>query len=270
VDGSAVTQPVSGTVTANQGGAPWTVKPDSSVWTLTGTSANVNITNTVGVSCANCSGTVTTSDSHYPAAAALSDALSNPTTTEIGANVLGWDATNSVWRRVQVDAGTGTVKVDGSGATQPVSCSNCSGTVTANQGTANATPWNENVAQFGGTNVSTGTGASGTGIPRVTVANDSFSASATIQTTVGYSTTSQTLLASSTIRQGYYIVNNASTPLCLTHGTTSNLNNGVAFVPPGGGPDHDLEFSLAGSGDGGDGTGLDVVLQLRDDHRDAV
>ena len=48
-----------------------------------------------------------------------------------------------------------------------------SGTVTANQGTANATPWNENVAQFGGSAVVTGTGAAGAGIPRVTVSNDS-------------------------------------------------------------------------------------------------
>ena len=47
VDGSGVTQPVSGTVTANQGGAPWTVKPDGTVWSLTGTSANVDVTNTV-------------------------------------------------------------------------------------------------------------------------------------------------------------------------------------------------------------------------------
>ena len=45
-----------------------------------------------------------------------------------------------------------------------------SGTVTANQGTS---PWVENVAQFGGSNVVTGTGASGVGIPRVTVSNDS-------------------------------------------------------------------------------------------------
>lgn len=52
--------------------------------------------------------------------------------------------------------------------TQPVS-----GTVTANQGTANATPWNENVAQFGGAPVVTGAGAGGSGIPRVTVSNDS-------------------------------------------------------------------------------------------------
>lgn len=62
----------------------------------------------------------------WPNAAALSDALGNPTTTLIGAAGLGWDATNSVWRRLQVDAGTGTVKVDGSGATQPIS-----GTVSA-------------------------------------------------------------------------------------------------------------------------------------------
>ena len=48
-----------------------------------------------------------------------------------------------------------------------------SGTVTANQGTANATPWNINVADFGGSVVVTGTGASGAGIPRVTVSNDS-------------------------------------------------------------------------------------------------
>lgn len=48
-----------------------------------------------------------------------------------------------------------------------------SGTITANQGTANATPWNENIAQFGGSAVVTGTGASGSGIPRVTISNDS-------------------------------------------------------------------------------------------------
>ena len=70
------------------------------------------------------------------------------------------------------------------------------GTVTANQGTANATPWlvtgtggtfpvtgtitttppsnaSTNVTQFGSNNVATGTGAGGVGIPRVTVSNDS-------------------------------------------------------------------------------------------------
>lgn len=59
----------------------------------------------------------------------------------------------------------GALRVDASAASVTVS-----GTVTANQGGA---PWSNNVTQFGGVNVSTGTGASGTGIPRVTVANDS-------------------------------------------------------------------------------------------------
>ena len=44
------------------------------------------------------------------------------------------------------------------------------GTVTANQGTS---PWVNNISQFGGNNIVTGTGASGVGIPRVTVSNDS-------------------------------------------------------------------------------------------------
>lgn len=47
--------------------------------------------------------TVTTSDAHLPAAVALSDALPNPTTTEIGANLLGWDPSGGVWRRIPVD-----------------------------------------------------------------------------------------------------------------------------------------------------------------------
>lgn len=39
--------------------------------------------------------------------------------------------------------------------------------------TQSTSPWVENVSQFGGSAVTTGTGASGAGIPRVTVANDS-------------------------------------------------------------------------------------------------
>jgi hypothetical protein len=58
--------------------------------------------------------------------------------------------------------------------------------VAVSQQTAN---WASNVSQFGGTAVSTGTGASGTGIPRVTVSNDS-NVLATLQpsaTSVGWS-----------------------------------------------------------------------------------
>jgi hypothetical protein len=42
--------------------------------------------------------------------------------------------------------------------------------VPVSQGT---TPWTDNITQFGGTNLSTGIGAGGAGIPRVTVSNDS-------------------------------------------------------------------------------------------------
>jgi hypothetical protein len=83
----------------------------------------------------------------------------------------------------------GALRVDASATTQPVS-----GTVTANAGTNMSTASlalesggnlatiagsisssrsQSNVAQFGGTAVSTGTGAGGAGIPRVTVSNDS-------------------------------------------------------------------------------------------------
>jgi hypothetical protein len=58
---------------------------------------------------------------------------------------------------------TNALKVDGSAVTQPIS-----GAVTQASG-----PWTNNLTQFGGTNVATGTGIGGAGIPRVTVSNDS-------------------------------------------------------------------------------------------------
>lgn len=69
-----------------------------------------------------------------------------------------WDSVNHLLK----------VSVSNFPGTQPVS-----GTVTANQGSANATPWNDNIAQFGGSAVVTGAGAGGAGIPRVTISNDS-------------------------------------------------------------------------------------------------
>lgn len=69
----------------------------------------------------------------------------------------------------------GAVRVDGSGVTQPVSGTFWQATQPVS-GTVTTTPPSNastNVTQFGGTNVSTGTGAGGAGIPRVTVSNDS-------------------------------------------------------------------------------------------------
>lgn len=57
------------------------------------TSGNIAISGSVTV----LSGIVTTPQ--LPAAAALADNLANPTTAQLGTNVLVWDATNSVWVR---------------------------------------------------------------------------------------------------------------------------------------------------------------------------
>jgi hypothetical protein len=100
----------SGTVTANQGGAPWTVKPDGTVWTLTGTSANVNVTNTVTVS-----GTVTANQGGAPWTVKPDGTAWTLTGTSANVNV------------------TNTVTI--------------SGTVTANQGGA---PWSQNLIQVAG------------------------------------------------------------------------------------------------------------------------
>jgi hypothetical protein len=72
-------------------------------------------------------------------------------------NYIGVNAYITNTPTVTANAGTGTF--------------NIAGTVTANQGTANATPWNENIAQYGGTSTSLGQKASSASIP-VVIASD--------------------------------------------------------------------------------------------------
>lgn len=78
-------------VTANQGGAPWTVKPDGTVWALTGTSANVNVTNTPAVTLASTTitGTVAVTQSTSPWVANISQFGGNPVVTGIGVSGAG-------------------------------------------------------------------------------------------------------------------------------------------------------------------------------------
>lgn len=94
VDGSAVTQPVSGTITANAGTGSFTVAQ--------GTAANLNAT-VVGT------GTFAVqADTELPAATALADAVSNYTTTTAGAASIAFNGTS--WDRVKTSdavAGTG-------------------------------------------------------------------------------------------------------------------------------------------------------------------
>lgn len=229
-DASATTQPVSGTVTANQGGA-WTVTANAG--TNLNTSALALDTSVNGILVSQGSttsgekgpliqGAVTTAAPAYttaqtsplslttagalrtdssastqPISGTVAATQSGTWTVQPGntANTTPWLTTiNQGGNSASVSA-SNALKVDGSAVTQPVS-----GTVTANAGTGTFTvgqssganlhvnvdnfpasqsatqgtsPWVDNITQFGSTNISTGTGASGAGIPRVTVSNDS-------------------------------------------------------------------------------------------------
>ena len=104
------------------------------------------------------------------------------------ANTTPWLATINQGGNSASVTGANALKVDGSAATQPVSGTffqatqpvSCASAATCPVNASQVGgPWTQNVTQFGSTNVSTGTGAGGPGIPRVTVSNDS----ATNQTT---------------------------------------------------------------------------------------
>lgn len=93
----------------------------------------------------------------------ISGTISLPTGAATAANQDGIirDGTGDT---TQANVSSGRLQVDGSGVTQPVS-----GTVTTTPPSNAST----NVTQFGSNAVATGTGASGVGIPRVTISNDS-------------------------------------------------------------------------------------------------
>lgn len=148
VDGSSVTQPVSGTVTANQGGAPWTMKPDGTVWAMTSTSANVNVTNQATVSAVSATAPSTTMNSGSANSGlncAMAAAFDDVTPTTITENLFGTlristnrnlyttirDAGGNE-RGVNVTSGNA-LTVDGSATTQPVSVA---AAVTVQQSTA--------------------------------------------------------------------------------------------------------------------------------------
>ena len=138
------TQTISGTVTANQGTNPWTVSG-----TVT---SNIGTTNGLALDSTFTGGTARTK---------ITDGTNNAT---IVSTADGYSlSVHTIPSGTQTVAGTVT-------ANQGTSPWTVSGTVTANQGGA---PWSSNITQFGGNNVVTGTGGSGSGIPRVTVANDS-------------------------------------------------------------------------------------------------
>jgi hypothetical protein len=159
VDGSAVTQPVSGTVTANQGGSNWStnVAQINGVTPLMGNGATG--TGALRVSIANDSTGIvalTTSSAqigHLEANQSVNMAQINGVTTTTGNGVSGTGV-----QRV-------TLASDSTGQITLAAGSNTIGALTANQSI--------NTNQIGGVSISAGNGVSGTGVQRVTIASDS-------------------------------------------------------------------------------------------------
>lgn len=149
--------PISGTITA----ASLSVGPTGAAVPTDADYVGYNVGGTLTGATGTSNGLNTVINAAIPAGANTIGAVTQASGpwTVIGSAGAGTPATGVV--TVQGIAGMVAVKVDNSGVTQPT-----------------------NVAQFGGNNVSTGTGASGNGIPRVTVANDSALASVTTVTTV--------------------------------------------------------------------------------------
>ena len=124
------------------------------------------------------------------------------------------------------------VDIDNFPAIQPVS-----GTVSVTQGTS---PWVDNITQFGSNPVVTGTGASGLGIPRVTVSNDSNilatqsgtwninNISGTISLPTGAATSANQTTANTTLSTIATNTTNAGTP------TVSGTVTAKLAAPPAG------------------------------------
>lgn len=158
-DPSGTPAPISGTVTANAGSGNFSV--------VQATAALLNAT-VIGTVTANIgtSGALALDATLAKLTITPSTAIGSNTLAMVGGHVTTSSPTYTNGNINPLSLTTaGALRIDGSAVTQPVS-----GTVTANQGGA---PWSSNITQFGGVAISTGTGASGTGIPRVTVANDS-------------------------------------------------------------------------------------------------
>lgn len=228
VDGSAVTQPVSGTVTANQGGSPWQVQSNS---------ANI--------------ATQTTAASILTGIELIDDtiATTGAAITGKGQAVSGTDGTNA--RILKTDT-NGELQVD---------------VLTLPSVTIGTFPDNEpfNLNQIGGNAISAGNGTSGTGVQRVTIASDSTGIIGPVPLTSGGTSISRTVSAATTnatnvkasAGQVYQIVasnvnaeeryvhlyNSSSAPSCGTGivatfiipgattggGTNVTLNPGAAF-----------------------------------------
>ena len=105
-------------------------------------------------------------------------------------------------------------------------------TVSVNQGTV---PWVDNVTQFGGSNIVTGPGPGGAGIPRVTVSNDSAVLTtpggfvSTMTTAAPISATFASVLSSNAARKACLIQNNGTGVGYVYFGATASAATANAF-----------------------------------------
>jgi hypothetical protein len=109
------------------------------------------------------------------------------------------------------------------------------GTITTNQGTANSTPWNENIAQYGGTATTLGQKVSASSIPVVIASDDTVAVSAvslplpTGAATSALQTTINTTLGSPMQQSGGSIVNISGT-ISLPTGAATSANQSTEIT----------------------------------------
>lgn len=190
-DGSAVTQPVSGTVTANQGGAPWSVTvstfPDNEPFNLAqyngvavGAGNAIHVQPGTGAIFAASQSGNWTSRVVGNAGATMDATVGAATAPTNGLLTLG------VYNSTEPSPTTGQsvgIQLDSKGRQRQVIMDAAGNTRGANVNASNqlsvsidgstATNISTNIAQMNGVAVTMGNGVSGTGVQRVTIASDS-------------------------------------------------------------------------------------------------
>ena len=224
-----VTQPISGTVTANAGTGTMLVDGSAHTQPVSGT---VSLSGTSSIS-----GTVT---AVQPTGTNLHVVVdSAPTTAVTGTFFQATQPVSAASLPLPTGAATSANQSTAQSTLNTIATNTTNaGTPTVTQGTS---PWADNVSQFGGSPVVTGVGVSGAGIPRVTIASDSqvqlmpvtLCVSATAATGVGVTATlpavaGQFHYIGSIVITKYFTVANAAsaTPLVVT---TTNLPGSLAF-----------------------------------------
>ena len=221
-------QPVSGTVTANQGGAPWAVS-----WSGQTVAATQSGTWSAGqgapAAVANAWPTYLTQGG-----AALSSTNGLPTTdTNVGQTVTAAGTAPAKAQGVQSATGTALASAAGQSSTQSAA-GTAPSTPTGIQGSGpSALPVGANITQFGGANLSTGTGAAAAGVPRVTVSNDStvgLVAGSAVVGKVGIDQTTPGTTNKVSIGTDGTVTNNPSTGATLTTSQPSVTTTAAALT----------------------------------------